>query len=306
MSLMIPYDSRDFPTAYSIGSGIFTTSWDDILWAALTVGRPNTAYVFQHDEASFYEALFRHSIIRMALEQDAFGWLKRTDAFTALDPTEKGAVSYFLGMMLCKLFAAKLLHAPWLLHLDVFRDSLNPFLLGRSRPDLVGRDASGRWHAFESKGRSGSPSERNIENAKTQAQRLIAVDDTPCSLQIGTFAYFRSNVLHFYWCDPEPKSPERIDIPSPGQEWRYYYEPAFALVSNAEASMRDVAISPVGAFVEIHSEIHELLSGTRWNEAHETARKNRERFEEEEFQPDGLRVKADESWQRPFESIEPY
>ena len=169
MSLVIPYESQDFPPEYGIGPGILTTSWDDLLWAALTVGRPNTAYVFQHGEASLYEALFRLSLIRMAVEQDYFGELNRTTAFAELDPTEKGAVSYFLGMTLCKLFAAKLLHAPWLLHLDIFRDSLNPGLLGRSRPDLVGLDAFGRWHAFESKGRSGSPSDHDIENAKNQA-----------------------------------------------------------------------------------------------------------------------------------------
>ena len=75
MSLMIPYDSQDFPSAYGIGSGNLTTSWDDLLWAGLTVGRPNTAYVFQHGEASFYEALFRLSLIRMTVEQDHFGEL---------------------------------------------------------------------------------------------------------------------------------------------------------------------------------------------------------------------------------------
>ena len=139
MSFMIPYESQDFPSTYGIGSGNLSTSWDDLLWAALTVGRPNTAYVFRHGDASLYEALFRLSLIRMAVEQDCVGELNRTTAFAALDPTEKGAVSYFLGMAVCKLFAAKLLHAPWLLHLDVFRDSLNPLLLGRSRPDLVGR-----------------------------------------------------------------------------------------------------------------------------------------------------------------------
>jgi hypothetical protein len=82
------------------------------------------------------------------------GYLRRTNAFVSLGPTEKGMVSYFLGMTLCKLFASRLLSAPWLLHLDVFRPVLNPVTLGRSRPDLVGEDIAGNWHAFESKGRS--------------------------------------------------------------------------------------------------------------------------------------------------------
>ena len=303
MSLMIPYESQGFPSAYGIGPGPLTTSWHDLLWAALTVGRPNTAYVFQHGDASFYEALFRLSLIRMAVEQDCVGELNRTTAFAALDPTEKGAVSYFLGMTLCKLFASELLDTPWLLHLDVFRASLNPALLGRSRPDLVGQDSADRWHAFLSKGRSGSPSERNIENAKSQAQRLIAVDGTPCSLQIGTFVYFRSNALRFYWCDPEPKGPERIDIRSPDQEWRFYHEPAFALVSNTDSSMDQVVRGPAQVIVEAHPDIHQLLSRELRTEAHELAKRLREQFKKQRFQPDGLRVKAGDSWQQPLESV---
>ena len=302
MSLKIRYDSEDFPSTYGIGSGILSTSWDDLLWAALTVGRPNTAYVFRHGEASLYEAVFRLSLIRMALEQNYFGELNRTTAFAALDPTEKGMVSYFLGMTLCKLFASRFLRTPWILHLDVFRDSLNPLLLGRSRPDLVGRDASGNWHAFESKGRSGSPSDHDIEKAKIQAQRLVEVNGTPCSLHIGTFAYFRSQTLHFYWCDPESQAP-LLRLVSPEQEWRYYYEPAFALLSNAESSTERVAIIPGEVFVEAHPDIHRLLSDERWTEAYGLARRLREQFEKQGFQPDGLRVKAGDSWQQPFESV---
>ena len=119
----------------------------------LTVGRPNTAYVFTHGDASYHEALFRLSLVRMALEQEpSSGSLLRTTAFRSLDPTEKGAVSYFLGLAICKLFASTLLHTEWLLHIDVFRDQLDVTLLGRSRPDLVGQGDNDAWHAFECKG----------------------------------------------------------------------------------------------------------------------------------------------------------
>lgn len=97
-------------------------------------------------------------------------------------------------MAICKLFASRLLNTPWLLHLDVFRDQLNPATLGgRSRPDLVGQDASGAWHAFETKGRSSVPSSEDKLKAKSQAQRLVSVDGSACSLHIGSFAYFRGD-----------------------------------------------------------------------------------------------------------------
>ena len=259
-SLEIPYTSEDFPSKYNIGSGILTTSWDDILWAALTIGRPPSfAYLFRHGKASLYEALFRLSLIRMAIEQDNSGRLKRTDAFAALDPSEKGAVSYFLGMAICKFFVSKLLKTPWLLHLDVFRSSLKPTLLGGSRPDLVGFDKFiNKRYAFESKGRSYPPSSSDIEKAKGQAQRLVTVDNRKCLLQIGTFAYFKSGILHFHWRDPVPEG-DSLELVSPEHKWRHYFEPVLALVLNSETSNLEIDGSPLPIYPEIHPDVHRFL-----------------------------------------------
>lgn len=90
-SFAISYTSARFPSSYGVGSGTLSFSWDDLLWAAITIGRPNTAYVFRHGAASIHEALFRLSLMRMAFEQiPSSNRLHRTDAFRALDPTEKG------------------------------------------------------------------------------------------------------------------------------------------------------------------------------------------------------------------------
>ena len=104
----------------------------EILWAAVTVGRPDTFHVFRHGRASVYEAIFRWSMIRMALQQQGACWqrLVRTEAFKRMDPTEKGAVNYFLGLAVCKLFAWKLLRSPWTCHLDAYRRTLSPKRLG--------------------------------------------------------------------------------------------------------------------------------------------------------------------------------
>lgn len=95
MTLQINYRAHAFPASYSIRSGTLSTTWNELLWAAITVGRPSIYHVFRHGRASFHEAIFRLALIRMALEQDTSSFLRRTDAFAALDPTEKGMVSYF-------------------------------------------------------------------------------------------------------------------------------------------------------------------------------------------------------------------
>src|SRR5262245_45268802 len=107
--LRIPYEAVGFPHSTTNGPAELSVTWDDLLWAAVTVGRPNRQYVFRHGDASVYEAIFRWSLVRMALEQmGPYGYrLRRTSAARTLDPSEKGAVNYFLGLTICKLFAAK-------------------------------------------------------------------------------------------------------------------------------------------------------------------------------------------------------
>jgi hypothetical protein len=138
--LEISYFWQGFPSSVSVvnGAGVLATNWDELLWSDLTVGRPNRQYVFRYGVASMYEAIFRTSLVRMAVEQSGPTGrrLRRTAAAKTLDPSEKGAINYFLGLAVCKLFASKLLATPWLMHLDVFRPQLNAVLSGRSRADV--------------------------------------------------------------------------------------------------------------------------------------------------------------------------
>lgn len=305
-ALEIPYRSEMFPSSCGVGSGTLSFAWSDLLWAAITIGRPNTAYVFKHGNASFHEALFRLSLVRMAVEQVPFrSHLHRTDAFRALDPTEKGAVSYFLGMAVCKLFSSRLLGTPWLLHLDVFRDQLNPVTLGgRSRPDLVGQNTTGAWHAFETKGRSSPPSFADKKKAKEQAERLVSVDGTNCSLQVGSLAFFGGDgELEFYWRDPVPEEPgelEPIEINVSDEDWSNYYAAPLALASEPKGDFLSAQTQGIDLTVEIHPKVRVLLLQGQWGAARSLAIEFRQQLEAEGFHPDGLRVVAGESWQRRF------
>jgi hypothetical protein len=121
--LFLDYENEKFPAGVLPDvEKRLSVSWDDILWAAITVGRPDILYVFGYGEASVQEALFRWSMVRMALQQRGSKSRKlvRTDLFKNMDPTEKGAVNYFLGLLMCKMFASKLLDAPWALHPGLF------------------------------------------------------------------------------------------------------------------------------------------------------------------------------------------
>jgi hypothetical protein len=304
VTIHIDHQSESFPARHKVRSGTLATSWNELLWSALTVGRPSTYHVFRHGPSSFHEAVFRLSLVRLAVEQDWGGRLKRTDALAALDPTEKGMVGYFLGMTLCKLFASRLLLTPWLLHLDVFRSALNPSTLGRSRPDLVGQNLSGQWHAFECKGRSSTPSTSDKVKAKTQAQRLVSVGGHTCSLHVGSFAYFRAETLEFYWRDPEPSPTKAIELPEPDREWRYYYEPAMKMAVAAESDAMEVERRMTDVDVSIHPAVYELLTQGLWARARKAAMERRTELQAEKYQPDGLRVEVGDSWSRPYHPSE--
>ena len=316
----IPYESAGFPAntvENGNGRGILCVTWGDILRAAITVGRPGWYYVFKHGQPSAYEALFRWSLVKMALEPNhLYGpILRRTSAARNLDPTEKGMVSYFLGMTFCRLFAEKMLDTPWLLHLDVFRPQLDLQLSGRSRPDLIGQDSSmTHWHGFECKGRVSRPDANTIAKAKGQAQRLRSVNGVPCSLHIASITYFRDDVLHFYWCDPPAPDDEQnpIDLHLPDDVWRHYYGVVAEVITPPE---EDEQTPPIGvrrrvdesgrifATVEqsdveivVHQAIAEQLVSQHWGEARIAAVSASEQLVADGFPADGIQVNTGESW----------
>jgi hypothetical protein len=306
--LFLDYENDNFPTAVLPNAQCrLSVTWDDILWAAVTVGRPDLLHVFRHGEASVYEAIFRWSMVRMALQQRGPRGQKlvRTDAFKQMDPTEKGAVNYFLGLVACKLFASKLLDAPWTLHLDVFRGELNRRLLGgRSRPDMVAQSASTRaWHAFECKGRTSVPGSAEKQKAKAQAQRLVSVGRTNCTLHVGAITFFRNDALEFYWRDPEPVVREPIEIPEPEFAWRVYYSPFIEIVrsfTGRSVSPLDtptlVSVEELDLRIGLHPAIAAFLFEANWQRAREVAGELRGEFASSGYQPDGLLVNAGPSW----------
>jgi len=241
----------------------------------------------------------------MALHQRPAGRrLRRTEAARTLDPTEKGAVSYFLGMAICKLFSARLLKAPWLLHLDVFRPTLDIHLTVRSRPDLVGQTNTGKWVAFESKGRLSAPNAESKDKAKTQAQRVVSINGKPPSYHVGGIAFFRNDILRFFWRDPEATSRlKRIECKVQDSDWRYYYEPVFELVRSFEQTDLNtllIAGRELDVKVQIHPIIYRMLIEHNWAGAKRIAIEHEKEFYREGFQSDGVKIIAGDSWRRPF------
>jgi hypothetical protein len=305
--LRLPYTTEAFsPGVLANGSSELTVTWDEILWAALTIGRPSVHHVFAHAAASFHEAMFRISLVRMALEQ--YGpnatRLRRTSAYKSLDPTEKGAISYFLGMTFCKVFSSRLLATPWLLHLDIFKSAIPTSVLGRSRPDLFGQQTgSGDWLSFETKGRASKPSAADRAKAKAQATRLVSVSGSLCTLHVGSFAFFANDALHFHWIDPPSDPRKLIKVPEIGDAWRFYYGPSKALwdAFRREAGVRDQAglefeLPILDLTIKVHPMLTRFFLNEDWAGAQRAMFELGEQLKAEGFQLDGLKIRCGSSW----------
>lgn len=249
-------------------------------------------------------------MVRMTLEQlgPRARRFRRTNAFKNLDPTEKGAVNYFLGMTICKVFAEKLLGTPWLLHLDVWGSQFNVRTLGRSRPDLVGQQSrTGHWHAFECKGRSSSPSNGDQAKAKQQAGRVRRVAGQRCRLHVASFSFYRSDVLEFYWQDPPAGDFKPIELDELPGMWRHYYQPFYAAwmhakgQSPAELDSREYPLSGLDVWLGIHPQILELLSQGKWDLARARAEEIADELGQQGYSPDGLKLICGQTWSEPFD-----
>ena len=218
--------------------------WVDLLWAAITVGRRSWQHVVMHGRYSVYELVYRACLLFANLARSNGNYITRSDAYNALDPSEKGAVSYFMGLTLSKLFAEHVLNAPWMMHLDVYFNQLQPMIgNGKRRPDLVGQDSHGRWIVAESKGRTNGfdPNALVRQKQQTASIRPVAGQVPYLKFALVLALFGASENLAANCLDPEETDGEPSDLViERDQFFDDYYEPFLNLVRDQPVLRTDV------------------------------------------------------------------
>ncbi|MBA4159954.1 MAG: hypothetical protein H0X65_21170 [Gemmatimonadetes bacterium] len=215
--------------------------WSDILRAAITVGRRNAQAVFAHGQHSVFEANYRAYMVKANLTEDQNAELVRTRAYQDLDPTEKGAVSYFLSMGLVKLLCEHFFGVPWLVHLDNFDRDLDPPLGRGSRPDLIGQDANGEWVVVEVKGRSNDLPTALLGDGKLQCTMVQRVEGRIPLLRIVGGVYFKEHKVQTIFRDPDRKEARPSDLKiNRARLLREYYTPLLDAVERGEDTKVEV------------------------------------------------------------------
>ncbi|MQX70798.1 hypothetical protein [Sinorhizobium meliloti] len=231
---------RDINAANQITPGTFhnvDVDWASMLWGAITVGRRSWFDVVRFGPASLMEIVWRCAMVRANIQthlSEGTTHFRTTSAFNSLDGSEKGAVTYFLGLILAKLAAEDLLSVPWVLHLDVYSKinahgnmvAVTTTQGMKSRPDLIGRAVSGDWLVCEAKGRTTSITNDQRILAKEQTRQISTINGVAPNARYASFASFSGgarNLVH-EWIDPAGSSEtaEPLELPEPDFIKSYY------------------------------------------------------------------------------------
>lgn len=163
------------------------------------------------------------------------GDLCLTDDHNLLDASEKGAVSYWQGMVFAKLVAAEILSISWLAHADTLerQGQLVRSNHVENRADMAGRDDNERWHVIEAKGYSTHPGTARIAYAKEQAGMVTEVNQSSPETTSGCVTLLWKTPIETVMDDPLPRGKETWKIDD-GGFWQYYYSRLAGFVKRAQ------------------------------------------------------------------------
>lgn len=330
---IIRYRASNFTPHYPpalFGTHNLSVSWQELVWAAITVGKPGLAYLLSHGMHSVSDIIVRSHSVYANLRQN-YSYIEKSSLYERLDPTEKGATSYFMGMMAAKIICARLLDTPYVFHLSMLKSLGGTAVLHtKSQPDLIGCSRKGNWIVAEAKGRTGSLNDDAMKKAKLQTRQLRKINGIFPSLRVAIQAYF-SPELSFEVSDPDEYDEEAADIDFDLKvAIRDYYSYVLSSsqssrsetkVFDREYLFRDV--DEVGISVGIDSAILKSLEagnesflslGTNFRpqfeerigaDTVELLELKREEGESIVFFPDGLAISLDQRWSSDKMRMEP-
>lgn len=182
------------------------TNWE-LLHAIITCGMPILRDIPGEIERRRYELLYKIFLVETALEADGRA-LKKSDRMSYLDSTEKGMISYYLGMFFTKLISSKRFGVDLLIHFSLMQHSYGEdfFLFeGMKRPDMIGlRLVDDAWSVWEAKGRTNNI-QSTFDYGYAQAREIAQINGRPPQMAAVCMTYYENNFLTARVRDPEPE-----------------------------------------------------------------------------------------------------
>lgn len=238
-------EATGFPTGSPLnGWSCIDLNWDDLLWATITVGKAPRD-LLGSGRYSFAEIVHRFTCMEAYFYIDHRGLLTHSPAHANLDPSEKGLVSYYLGMAMAKIYAERLLAIPWMMHISRYGATWTVDYAGSpERPDLFGCDAAGEWMVAEAKGRSRVTSAL-LTHMENQKSAVATINGQPPQYRVGSATRFPIEGLELRVVDPPPRA-EAEDVPIEPASWLIdYYRPIVDALEQSNAEPRNGLLTGV-------------------------------------------------------------
>lgn len=224
----------------------------DVARAAATVGGPvdGTAWACSQRVAGIF-----HSVFAALSEGGRGDQLEASCLFIELESTEKGGLSFRLGMAMTAVVAEELLDIYLLEHLNARNSSVAP-KGGQRRADLFGLDINDRCHVIEAKARAHGYGKDLVEYAKSQAENVNLVDTSKGLLvpvtRSAAITDLSQKPIHVLFSDPESSLPRgstyEFDLDAV-LGWHYSVVPNLVEASGRSDPPRDLGMDTVGAFL---------------------------------------------------------
>lgn len=306
----IPYTAQNFKPHLGpllTGSHLLAVTWEELVWSAITIGKPGIAELFSHGWYSLSDAIVRSHTVYANLRQTPSSF-EKSALYDSLDPTEKGATSYFVGMMAAKLVASRLFDTPWLFHLSRFKKSGGKLTLnGNSQPDLIGLNNRRDWIVIEAKGRTNGFSSGALSKAKDQTRKLRKINGQFPTLRIGIQAYFSPH-LEIMIDDPEEFDDDAVDIFAEQRDLLQGYYSFAHSITKGSNDVRTIHgrqfafhhVEDIGLTIGLDRRIHLSIDQTNiLGIVGELRRKNEPTLLQDgelTMFPDGLAIQLDDRW----------
>lgn len=249
-----------------------------MLRAAITVGKDGPAALTASGRFSRYERRWRAAMVAANVDATPAGPWRKSPAYSRLDGSEKCAVSYFLGMTVTKLLCERMFGVSWLCHLSQFPHlNATTFRAGKSRPDFVGQDLSGRWIVAEAKGRSWGWDIKAEDDAKRQTRQLRQISGAWPALRVAVQSYFDGDELAVSLLDPIEYEQGAEDLPLDSDQLLHaYYGWILRLLSTGTTerivegvSMTMAPLQELGLEIGVPQVLLGPLREGRWGEVRE-------------------------------------
>jgi len=207
-------------------------SWPQLRHAVVTMGSPSLRAAMPSTQHAFAFALHKIFALESVIDIDDQGMLQLPDRYEDLDQSEKGVLSYWLGMCVTKVVAAEILDVPWPVHLRHLMKAIDVTLNSRKLPDYAGFDSDGGWHVIEAKGWKSRPSEAVRARWKQQVSSIGQISGKGPVTRSYCFTRVNRPISIELVDPPENMDEEKVNLPiKPEQSQRFYYQPYLNLFS---------------------------------------------------------------------------